>query len=35
MVSFLEPIMLLGIGLVIGAIAIAVIVPIYQMVGQF
>ena len=35
MISFLEPIMLLGIGLVIGAIAIAVIVPIYQMVGQF
>jgi len=35
MVSFLEPIMLLAIGLVIGTIAIAVIVPIYQMVGQF
>lgn len=35
MVGFLEPIMLLGIGLVIGTIAIAVIVPIYQMVGQF
>ncbi len=35
MVGFLEPIMLLGIGLVIGTIAVAVIVPIYQMVGQF
>lgn len=35
MVGFLEPIMLLAIGLVIGTIAIAVIVPIYQMVGQF
>jgi len=35
MVSFLEPVMLMGIGVIIGTIAIAVIVPIYQLVGQF
>ena len=35
MVSFLEPIMLVGIGLVVGTIALSVIVPIYQLVGQF
>lgn len=35
MVSFLEPMMLVGIGIIIGTIAIAVIVPIYQLVGQF
>jgi len=35
LVSFLEPVLLLGIGLVIGTIAISVIVPIYQLVGQF
>jgi len=34
LVSFLEPILLLGIGLVIGSVAVAVIVPIYQMIGQ-
>jgi type II secretory pathway component PulF len=34
MVGFLEPIMLIGIGLIIGTIAMAVIVPIYQLVGQ-
>ena len=35
LVSFLEPILLLGIGLIIGTIALAIIVPIYQLVGQF
>ncbi len=35
LVSFLEPILLLAIGLIIGTIALAVIVPIYQLVGQF
>lgn len=35
LVSFLEPILLLVIGLIIGTIALAVIVPIYQLVGQF
>lgn len=35
MVSFLEPVMLVGIGLVIGTIAISIIVPIYQLIGQF
>ena len=35
LISFVEPIMLLGIGLIIGAIALAIIVPIYQLVGQF
>jgi type II secretory pathway component PulF len=35
MVSFLEPVMLVGIGLIVGTIALAVIVPIYQLVGQF
>ena len=35
LVSFLEPILLLVIGLVIGTIALAIIVPIYQLVGQF
>ncbi|MBI4993449.1 type II secretion system F family protein [Candidatus Wolfebacteria bacterium] len=35
LVSFLEPILLLIIGLVIGSIALAIIVPIYQLVGNF
>ncbi|MEK7520543.1 MAG: type II secretion system F family protein, partial [Patescibacteria group bacterium] len=35
LVSFLEPIMLLLIGGVIGAIALSIIIPIYQLVGQF
>lgn len=35
LVSFLEPILLLFIGLIIGAIALAIIVPIYQLTGQF
>ena len=33
LVSFLEPILLLGIGVIIGTIALAVIVPVYQLVG--
>jgi type II secretory pathway component PulF len=35
MVSFLEPVLLLAIGLVVAVIALAIIVPIYQLVGQF
>ncbi len=35
LVSFLEPVLLLGIGLIIGVIALAVIVPIYQLVASF
>ncbi len=35
MVTFLEPILLLGIGVVIGTIALAIIIPIYQLVGSF
>ncbi len=35
MVRFLEPVLLLGIGVAIGAIALSVLVPIYQLVGQF
>lgn len=35
LVSFLEPILLLAIGLIIGVIALAIIVPIYQLVGNF
>lgn len=34
MVSFLEPVMLFAIGIIIGTIAISIIVPIYQLVGQ-
>jgi type II secretory pathway component PulF len=33
-VSFIEPVMLLGIGLIVGLIALSIIVPIYQLVGQ-
>lgn len=33
-VSFIEPVLLLGIGSVIGLIALAIIVPVYQLVGQ-
>jgi len=33
LVTFLEPILLLGIGIIIGTIALAVIVPVYQLVG--
>ena len=35
LVSFLEPILLMGIGLVIGLIALAIVVPIYQLTIQF
>jgi type II secretory pathway component PulF len=35
LVAFIEPVLLLGIGLVVGAIAISVIMPIYQLVGQY
>lgn len=35
LVTFLEPALLVWIGLIIGGIALAVIVPIYQLVGQF
>ncbi len=35
LVSFLEPVLLLIIGVIIGTIALAIIVPIYQLVGQF
>lgn len=35
LVSFLEPALLLVIGVVIGFIALSIIVPIYQLVGQF
>lgn len=35
LVSFLEPILLLGIGLIVAVIAIAIITPIYQLVGAF
>ncbi|MDD5547773.1 MAG: type II secretion system F family protein [Candidatus Pacebacteria bacterium] len=34
LVSFLEPVLLLFIGLIIGAIALAIIVPMYQLVGN-
>ncbi|PIR86692.1 MAG: hypothetical protein COU11_04245 [Candidatus Harrisonbacteria bacterium CG10_big_fil_rev_8_21_14_0_10_49_15] len=33
-VSFIEPVMLMGIGLVIGTIALSIIVPVYQLVGE-
>jgi len=33
-VSFIEPVLLLFIGLIIGSIALAIIVPVYQLVGQ-
>jgi len=35
LVSFLEPALLVGMGIIVGTIAISVIVPIYQLVGQF
>ncbi|MDI6717890.1 MAG: type II secretion system F family protein [Patescibacteria group bacterium] len=35
LVSFLEPILLMFIGLAIGIIALAIIIPVYQLVGQF
>jgi len=33
-ITFIEPVLLLFIGLVIGGIALAIIVPVYQLVGQ-
>lgn len=33
-VTFIEPVMLLGIGAVIGLIALSIIIPVYQLVGQ-
>ena len=35
LVSFIEPVMLLVLGLIIGTIALSIIIPIYQLVGQF
>jgi len=35
LVSFLEPALLLGIGILVGVIAVAVILPIYQLVSKF
>lgn len=35
LVAFVEPLMLLGIGAVVGFIALSIIMPIYQLVGQF
>lgn len=35
LVSFLEPLLLVGIGLIVGFIALAIIVPIYQLTIQF
>ena len=34
LVAFLEPVLLLGIGLIVGLIALAIILPVYQLVGQ-
>lgn len=33
--TFLEPIMLLGMGLMIGVIALSILLPIYQLIGKF
>ncbi|KKQ21374.1 MAG: Type IV pilus assembly protein PilC, partial [Candidatus Wolfebacteria bacterium GW2011_GWC1_37_10] len=33
--TFLEPILLLIMGLVVGAIALSILLPIYQLVGKF
>jgi type II secretory pathway component PulF len=35
LVAFIEPMLLLLIGVIVGGLALAVIVPVYQMVGQF
>ncbi|OGM92789.1 hypothetical protein A2372_01220 [Candidatus Wolfebacteria bacterium RIFOXYB1_FULL_54_12] len=35
LVSFLEPMLLLAIGIVVGVIALAIIVPVYQLMGKF
>lgn len=34
LVSFIEPVLLIGIGIIVATIALAIIVPIYQLVGQ-
>ena len=34
-VTLLEPIILFGIGIMVAVIALSVIVPIYQLIGQF
>lgn len=33
--TFLEPVLLLGMGVVVGAIALSILIPIYQLVGKF
>jgi type II secretory pathway component PulF len=33
--TFLEPVLLLIMGLIVGLIAVAILMPIYQMVGKF
>ncbi|NMA48549.1 MAG: type II secretion system F family protein, partial [Tissierellia bacterium] len=35
LVSMLEPLLLLFLGVVVGGIALSLIVPVYQLVGQF
>ncbi len=35
LVSFIEPVLLFGIGLIVGSIALSVIVPVYQLVSQY
>lgn len=35
LVSFLEPVLLLVIGVIVGTIALAIIVPVYQLMGKF
>ncbi len=35
LVSFLEPALLIAMGIIIGIIAVSIIVPIYQLIGQF
>lgn len=35
LVSLLEPLLLLGLGVMVGGIALSLIVPVYQLVGQF
>jgi type IV pilus assembly protein PilC len=35
LVSFLEPVLLIFIGIIVAVIALAIIVPVYQLVGQF
>jgi len=34
LVSFLEPVLLLFIGVIVGLIALAIIIPVYQLVGS-